>query len=190
MVKKLRKEHRIITYLNQTNDQLSTRYVLVFSSIILRVSPINVIDTNKYELFPPCNILFDTLLLRLCNRRFKRSPYGTFYLIHFYYDAYVYRSIQKVTRMYTCCVFLLYFPSTCPHLVEFDIPGIDCKRENACLQKCASKFLPIRVAILNLIGTIASNQEILNAFFLSTEAFSPLSTKSIPKNHPHFIQKA
>ena len=55
------------------------------------------------------------------------------------------------------------------------------------LAKCASKFLPIRVAILNLIGAIASNQEILNAFFLSTEAFSPLSTKSIPKNHPHFI---
>ena len=33
------------------------------------------------------------------NRRFKRSPYATFYLIHFYYDAYVNRSIQKVTRM-------------------------------------------------------------------------------------------
>ena len=58
------------------------------------------------------------------------------------------------------------------------------------LAKCASKFLPIRVAILNLIGAIASNQEILNAFFLATEAFSPLSTKSIPKNHPHFLQKA
>ena len=55
------------------------------------------------------------------------------------------------------------------------------------LAKCASKFLPIRIAILNLIGVRASNQEILNAFFLSTEAFSPLSTKSIPKNHPHFI---
>ena len=73
MVKKLRKEHRIITYLNQTNDQLSTRYVLVFSSIILRVSPINVIDTNKYELFPPCNILFDTLLLRcLCKSSIQK----------------------------------------------------------------------------------------------------------------------
>ena len=92
--KKLRKEHRIITYLNQTNDQLSTRYVLVFSSIILRVSPINVIDANKYAYFPllPCNNFY---LIHFFSRLKKRSPYATFYLILFYYNAYVNSSIKK-----------------------------------------------------------------------------------------------
>ena len=80
MVKKLRKEHRIITYLNQTNDQLSTRYVLVFSSIILRVSPINVIDANKYAYFPllPCNNFY---LIHFFSRLKKRSPYATIIII-------------------------------------------------------------------------------------------------------------
>ena len=136
MVKKLRKEHRIITYLNQTNDQLSTRYVLVFSSIILRVSPINVIDANKYELFPPCNILFYTLLLRsLCKSSIQKVT-----VCNILFDTLLLRCLCKSfdteghPYATLCYVFLLYFPSTCPHLHEFDIPGIDCKRENACLQ--------------------------------------------------------
>ena len=29
------------------------------------------------------------------NRRFKRSPYATFYLIHFYYEAYVNRRFKR-----------------------------------------------------------------------------------------------
>jgi hypothetical protein len=58
------------------------------------------------------------------------------------------------------------------------------------LAKCASKFLPIRIANLNLIGVRASNQEILNAFFLATEALSPLSKRKYTKKHPYFLQKA
>ena len=58
------------------------------------------------------------------------------------------------------------------------------------LAKCASKFLPIRIAILNLIGVIASNQEILDAFFLATEALSPLSTKKYIKKSSAFSTKS